>query len=114
MNKPSKSKAEYKSRNSHSTAIVTIIDETSKTFVLRYDDGSTLRCHKDHFERDWEQVSGYTTSFNANYDPLLDSTPDIITSMEADERRERNKDLEYESRVDYASWETDQPETEDV
>ncbi len=54
MNKPSKSKAEYRSRNSHSTAIVTIIDETPKTFVVRYDDGSTLRVHKDHFERDWE------------------------------------------------------------
>ncbi len=32
--------------------------------------------------------------------------PSILQSAE-DERRERNKDLEYESRVDYASWETD-------
>ncbi len=35
--------------------------------------------------------------------------PSILQSAE-DERRERNRDLEYESRVDYASWETDQQE----
>ncbi len=35
--------------------------------------------------------------------------PSILQSAE-DERRERDRDLEYESRVDYASWQTDQPE----
>ncbi len=33
--------------------------------------------------------------------------PSLLQSAE-DERRERNRDLEYESRVDYESWETDQ------
>ncbi len=37
--------------------------------------------------------------------------PSLLQSAE-DERRERNRDLEYESRVDYASWETDQREAE--
>ncbi len=32
----------------------------------------------------------------------------ILQSAE-DERRERNKDLEYESRVDYESWQYDGP-----
>ncbi len=35
--------------------------------------------------------------------------PSLLQSAE-DERRERNLDLEYESRVDYASWETDREE----
>ncbi len=34
--------------------------------------------------------------------------PSILQSAE-DERRERNLDLEYESRVDYASWQYDGP-----
>ncbi len=38
--------------------------------------------------------------------------PSILQSAE-DERRERDRDLEYESRVDYASWETDQPERQE-
>ncbi len=33
--------------------------------------------------------------------------PSLLQSAE-DERHERNRDLEYESRVDYASWETEQ------
>ncbi len=37
--------------------------------------------------------------------------PSLLESAE-DERRERNRDLEYESRVDYASWETDGQEAE--
>ncbi len=34
--------------------------------------------------------------------------PSLLESAE-DERRERNRDLEYESRVDYASWQYDGP-----
>ncbi len=34
--------------------------------------------------------------------------PSLLQSAE-DQRRERNRDLEYESRVDYASWEYDGP-----
>ncbi len=34
--------------------------------------------------------------------------PSLLQSAE-DERRERNRDLEYESRVDYASWQYDGP-----
>ncbi len=38
--------------------------------------------------------------------------PSLLESAE-DERRERDRDLEYESRVDYASWETNQPERQE-
>ncbi len=35
--------------------------------------------------------------------------PSVLQSTE-DQRRERNLDLEYESRVDYESWQYDGPE----
>ncbi len=35
--------------------------------------------------------------------------PSLLQSAE-DERRERDRDLEYESRVDYESWQYDGPE----
>ncbi len=79
-------KTEYKSRNSHSTAVVTIIDETPKTFVVRYDDGSTLRVHKDNFERDWEPNSRHWITELYERHEHFGSFPSVLQSSENDRR----------------------------
>jgi len=43
---------------------------------------------------------------------MLSTTAETSNQQTWDQQGEHDRDLEHESRVDYASWETDQPDFE--
>ncbi len=86
MNKPSKSKAEP--------------TDAETLRALQFALVPMDRAMRDADVESWPRQLMHRTVF-----------PSLLQSAE-DQRRELNRDLEYESRVDYASWETDGQEAQ--